>query len=99
MKIVYGKNLCDADNKSVSKIACECGIMFDTARLLLYRGIDTVEKAKRFLNPGKHGFFNPFMLKDMAKAVERISTAKERGESVLVFGDYDADGVCATSVL
>lgn len=99
MKIVYGKNLSDADNKSVSKIACECGIMFDTARLLLYRGIDTVEKAKRFLNPGKHGFFNPFMLKDMANAVERISTAKERGESVLVFGDYDADGVCATSVL
>ncbi len=99
MKIVYGKNLSDAENKSVSKIACECGIMFDTARLLLYRGIDTEEKARRFLNPGKHGFFDPFLLKDVLDAVQRITLAKERGENVLVFGDYDADGVCATSVL
>lgn len=99
MKIIYGKALTSEQNLIVAKMANECGILFDTARLLFYRGIDTTQKAKAFLNPGKHGFIDPFKLNGMKAAVERIDLAKQNGQSVLIFGDYDADGVCATTVL
>ncbi len=99
MKIVYGQNLTERETCIISNVANECGILFDTARLLFYRGIDTVEKAKKFLSPGKSGFHAPLLLRDMVKAVERIKKAKDFNESVLIFGDYDADGICATTVL
>lgn len=99
MKIVYGKQLTAEESNLCRQIALECGIMYDTARLLFYRNIDTIQKAKEFLNPGKHGFYNPFLLAGMAEAVDRIERAKANGENVLIFGDYDADGICATAVL
>lgn len=99
MKIIYGKNLTEKEIEKVNTISKQCGILFDTARLLFYRGIDTVEKAKRFLNPGKYGFHDPYLLSGMNDAVNRIRKAQENDERVLVFGDYDADGVCATAVL
>ncbi len=99
MKIVYGKQLTAEEHLLCQNIAFSCGIMMDTARLLLYRGIDSVEKARIFLSPSKNHFYNPFWLSGMTEAVERIKQAKINGENVLVFGDYDADGICATSVL
>ncbi len=99
MKIVYGKALNENEQKIINLISLECGVMKDTAKLLLYRNIDTVEKAKRFLNPGKHGFHNPYLLSGMESAVERIKKAKKNNENVVIFGDYDADGICAVSVL
>ena len=50
MKISYGQTLTAEESKVVSNISAECGILFDTARLLFCRGIDTVKKAKSFLN-------------------------------------------------
>ena len=99
MKIIYGKELTSEQNSIVTEMANQCGILFDTARLLFYRGIDSIDKAKAFLNPGKHGFINPFKLNGMQAAVNRITQAKEQNQSVLIFGDYDADGICATTVL
>ena len=99
MKITYGSTLSNTDTKVISNIANECGILFDTARLLFYRNIDTVEKAKRFLNPSKSNFNDPFLFRDMQKAVDRIALAKALNQNVLVFGDYDADGICATTIL
>ncbi len=99
MKLVYGKTLNADETLIVQNIANSCDILFDTARLLFYRGIDSVSKAKRFLSTGKSGFYSPFLLSGVKDAVERITLAKERGENVLIFGDYDADGVCATTVL
>ena len=99
MKILYGKELNNEEYIKAQEIALACDVTMDTARLLLYRNIDSVEKAKRFLSPGKEGFFNPFLLKGMQGAVDRIRKAKEVNENVLIFGDYDADGVCATTVL
>lgn len=99
MKIIYEKTLNEKENQIVKNISLECGILKDTARLLFYRGIDTVEKANRFLNPGKYAFNDPYLLSDMDNAVRRIIKAKENEENVLIFGDYDADGVCATSIL
>ncbi len=99
MKIIYGKTLNEQETQSVLSISKECDILFDTARLLFCRGIKTPEQAKRFLSPGKQYFHNPFLLSAMQEATERIKKAKEQGENILIFGDYDADGVCATTVL
>ncbi len=99
MRIVYNKQLNSSEEQTVRTIAHECGILYDTARLLFYRNIDTVEKAKLFLSPSKTHFHNPFLLNGMNDAVNRLYLAKQRGENVLIFGDYDADGVCATTVL
>ncbi len=99
MKIVYGEQLNNQQIQTINEIALNCGVMFDTARLLFYRKQDTVQKAKHFLNPNKSGFNNPFLLNDMDKAVERITQAKLLSQNVLIFGDYDADGVCATTIL
>ena len=99
MKIIYGEQLTDSQVNLVKDISLECGITFDTARLLFYRNIDTVEKAKNFLSPGKKGFHNPYDLSNMLQAVERIKKAKELNQSVVIFGDYDADGICALTTL
>jgi single-stranded-DNA-specific exonuclease RecJ len=99
MEIIYGKTPSIDEYKSIMQIASSLGISTDTARLLYCRNINTVEKAKAFLNPGKKGFLDPFMLSGMRLAVERITQARTENQSVLIFGDYDADGVCATTVL
>lgn len=99
MKIIYGKELEVNRESLLLDISTACDITLDTARLLLYRNIDTVEKAKAFLSPGKSRFNDPFLLSGMAEAVELIADAKNNNRSVLVFGDYDADGICATTVL
>lgn len=99
MKISYGKTLTTEEKNIVLDISFNCGILYDTAKLLFYRGIDTIEKAKQFLNPSKKDFLNPFLFKDMQKVVDRINQAKQNLETVLVYGDYDVDGVCATTIL
>ncbi len=99
MKLIFNGELNKEQFLTVAQISLKCDISIDTARLLLQRGIDTVEKAKAFLSPGKERFNNSFLLGGMNDAVERIALAKDRGESVLVFGDYDADGICASTVL
>lgn len=99
MNIKYGKTLSNSEVILVNKIASECGIMFDTARLLYYRNIDTIEKAKVFLKPSINNLHNPFLFNDMQKVVDRINLAKTLNQTVLICGDYDADGICATTIL
>ena len=99
MQVIYNDKLTPYTTERIKSLAKECGILFDTARLLFYRNIDSVEKAKRFLNPDKKNFISPFLLKGMSVAAERIKQAKENRERVLIFGDYDADGISATTVL
>lgn len=70
-----------------------------TKRLLIQRGITTVEQAESFLNPKLDELIQPSLMKDMEKAARRIQKAIDNEESILVFGDYDADGVSSTSVL
>ncbi len=88
-----------ADSTKIKEMAKQLGVMEETARLLFLRGIDTVQKAKKFLSPSKRHFYSPWLLRGMKEAVERIALAKELNQSVVVFGDYDADGVCATTIL
>ncbi len=69
------------------------------AQLLVNRGIKTPQEAKSFLFDGFKDLHDPFLLKDMKKAVDRIRKAKENKEIVLIFGDYDVDGVTSSAVL
>lgn len=75
------------------------GISPRLAELLYARGAKTEEEMQRFLHPSEDDFCDPMLLPDMDKAVERIQKAIEHGEKVCVFGDYDADGVCAAAIL
>lgn len=69
------------------------------ASLLVNRGIHTLDEAREFLHQDLNSFHDPFLLKDMEKAVNRIKLAIENKENILIFGDYDADGVSSTTVL
>ncbi|WP_169728955.1 single-stranded-DNA-specific exonuclease RecJ [Desulfatirhabdium butyrativorans] len=87
------------DRQSVDRIARQLCCHPITATVLVNRGITTAEAARTFLHPDfRQISFHPG-LQDMDKAVERIYRAILRGEHILVFGDYDADGVTATVVL
>ena len=69
------------------------------ATLLLERGIETYEEAKKFFRPSLDDLHDPFLMKDMDKAVERIEKAIANQENILVFGDYDVDGTTSVALM
>ncbi|MCR4032937.1 MULTISPECIES: single-stranded-DNA-specific exonuclease RecJ [Flavobacterium] len=69
------------------------------ATLLIQRGIETFEEAKTFFRPSLEHLHDPYLMKDMDKAVSRIEQAIENQENILVFGDYDVDGTTAVSLV
>lgn len=69
------------------------------AKLLVQRGIETFEQAKTFFRPTLADLHNPYLMKDMDKAVARIEKAIANNENILVFGDYDVDGTTAVSLV
>ncbi|GFZ89738.1 single-stranded-DNA-specific exonuclease RecJ [Aquaticitalea lipolytica] len=69
------------------------------ATLLIQRGIETYEDAKTFFRPSLEDLHNPFLMKDMDKAVARIEEALSKGENILVFGDYDVDGTSSVALM
>lgn len=69
------------------------------ATLLVQRGIETYEQAKTFFRPTLEDLHNPYLMKDMDKAVSRIEKAIANNENILVFGDYDVDGTTAVSLV
>jgi len=87
------------DYKNVKDISESLNISSLVASLLVNRGIDTIEEAEAFLYPAKQSFYDPFLFDDMHKAVQRIREAINKEERILVFGDYDADGVSSTAVM
>lgn len=89
----------DKDRQKNEEFAAEIEMSPLVASLLLSRGIDNVSAARGFLFEEGVSFHDPYLLKDMDKAIGRIKQAKEHDEPVLVFGDYDADGVSSTAVL
>ncbi len=80
-------------------LAVDCSINAVVAAILLNRGIDTKEKANTFLNKDASLFHDPFLLKDMDRAVSRIKRALLCKEKITVYGDYDVDGITATSIV
>lgn len=69
------------------------------ARVLCARGLDTPEKAGRFLAEGDAPLCDPYLIEDMDRAAGRVAAALERGETMAVYGDYDVDGITSTCLL
>lgn len=85
------------DKARTVELSRECSIPPILAALLLVRGMDTPEKIRSFLSPGE--LSDPYLMKDMDRAAQRIRRAIEGFEHIAVYGDYDADGVTATAML
>lgn len=84
---------------AVKKLAEQLGVSHTTAKLLFTRGLCTAEQATLFLKQAETSLHDPFLLKDIERAVERILRALENGERIAIYGDYDVDGVTSVSLL
>ncbi len=90
------KELCmPKDNPTTKDLSCYTIV----ANLLVQRGIDTFDKAKDFFRPDLNKLHDPFLMKDMEHAIERILLAIEAKEGILVYGDYDVDGTSAVALV
>jgi len=87
------------DRTAVRSLARELDIPPLVAQLLIIRGAATPELGHQFLNPSADHLCDPFELSGIGEAVERIRRARDLGEHVLVFGDYDVDGITGTAIL
>ena len=85
--------------ETVQHLAKALNVEDFVATLLVQRGIETFEDARRFFRPSLEDLHDPYLMKDMEKAVARIEKAIENEENILVFGDYDVDGTTAVSLV
>ena len=88
-----------ADSAKVDKLSAEVGIDRVLADLLVKRGVETFEQARSFFRPSLDDLHDPFLMKDMDEAVERLHQAVSSGEKILVYGDYDVDGTTAVALV
>lgn len=89
----------DVNKEPQSLLARELGISPLIAQILIARGITTPEDAKKFLFPSLEHLHNPFLMKDMERGVERLTQAILERERIVIYGDYDADGITSTVIL
>jgi single-stranded-DNA-specific exonuclease len=87
------------EKEKVQKLQNELNIDEIIATLLIQRGVETYEQAKTFFRPTLNDLHNPYLMKDMDKAVSRIEKAIANQENILIFGDYDVDGTTAVSLV
>ncbi len=87
------------EQKDINALAKALKVDDLVAQLLLQRGIDTYEKAKKFFRPELSDLHDPFLMKDMDIAVHRIERAIATNENILVYGDYDVDGTTAVALV
>ena len=88
-----------ADEQVVRQLSSELGVDPVLAELLVQRGVNTFDQARAFFRPNLNDLHDPFLMKDMDKAVERVRQAVVSGEKILVYGDYDVDGTTAVSLV
>jgi single-stranded-DNA-specific exonuclease len=87
------------DKEKITKLAEDLSVDTTISKILFQRDITTFEQAKKFFRPSLDDLHDPFLMKDMDLAVERIETAIRNNENILVFGDYDVDGTSAVSLV
>jgi single-stranded-DNA-specific exonuclease len=88
-----------ADAEKVTELQRSLNISFALCKILVQRGIDTFQKARDYFRPELTHLQDPFLMKDMDKAVARILDAIDNGEKILVFGDYDVDGTTSVACM
>ena len=98
-KIVPEYSFSEEQLNRISVLAKETGLTEQITRILYARGVDTAQKINRFMHPSEKNFLSPFLMKGMREAVELITRARDEGWAVAVFGDYDADGICASAIM
>ena len=89
----------DVDKQLVKSLSESLGIDEILATLLVQRGITNYEEAKDFFRPSLSQLHDPFLMKDMDKAVDRLQKAMNEGEKILIYGDYDVDGTTAVALI
>jgi single-stranded-DNA-specific exonuclease len=87
------------DREVVQHLADSLNVDYNLANLLVQRGIRSFEDARSFFRPSLTELHDPFLMKDMDRAVKRIETAIRNGEKILVYGDYDVDGTTAVALV
>jgi single-stranded-DNA-specific exonuclease len=92
-------NILRADEHNVAALQQSLNINSTLCTILVERGIDSFEKAKDYFRPQLTGLHDPWLMKDMHKAVDRIVTAFNKKEKILVFGDYDVDGTTSVACM
>jgi len=93
------KRLSPDEQEKQTSIADALGISSVMAKLLVQRGIYTFDDAKSFFRPDLSQLHDPFLIKDMHKAVDRLNKACENKEKILIYGDYDVDGTTAVALV
>ncbi|MFZ1369001.1 MAG: single-stranded-DNA-specific exonuclease RecJ, partial [Ferruginibacter sp.] len=88
-----------ADEHKVDALQQSLTINRSICRILVDRGFDDYEKAKKYFRPQLSELYDPRLMKDMDKAVQRILTAFQNKEKILVFGDYDVDGTTSVACM
>jgi single-stranded-DNA-specific exonuclease len=86
------------DKETVNLLAQRLNIDTSLAEILVQRGISSFEEAKEFFRPQLAQLHDPFLMKDMDKAISRIDLAIASGEKILVYGDYDVDGTTSVAL-
>lgn len=87
------------EEEKINELATALQVSGTIASLLLQRGISSFEEARQFFRPSLNDLHDPYLMKDMDKAVARLEKAIENEENILVFGDYDVDGTTAVSLV
>lgn len=89
----------EPDEEIVDGLISSIGYGTLESKLLVLLGIDNYQSAREFFKPNGNDIHNPFLMADMQNAVERIATAIENGEKILVYGDYDVDGTTSVALM
>jgi len=92
-------NILKSNDDTVEALHQSLNISNTLCKILVQRSIDTFDKAKQFFRPQLSDLHDPFLMKDMDKAVNRILSAVEKKEKILVFGDYDVDGTTSVACM
>ncbi len=87
------------DENAIANISKQFNLSPQVVKILFSRGYNSYDQIKKFINPSLNDLHDPFLLKDMDRAVSRIKKAISNKEKVLIFGDYDVDGVSASAIL
>ncbi|HMD67252.1 MAG TPA: DHH family phosphoesterase, partial [Chitinivibrionales bacterium] len=88
-----------ADARVAAELASSLGIPAAAAAILAVRGFTTPDECRRFFSPGQAQFYDPFLFSDMEKACDRVCAAIRDREKIVIYGDYDVDGVTSTVIL
>ena len=93
------RHLTAVEQETQQQLQRELNISSAAARMLVVRGIQTADEARAFVRPSLDNLHDPFLMKDMDKAVERLHQAITQGEKILIYGDYDVDGTTAVALM